>query len=92
MCKTCLSLADTLDLSRYRTLAIPILAYSFEDDTLAPRPSVEALLQEYPSADVTHKHLVPSTINEAPIGHFGFFRGRFRKTLWQETADWLKQQ
>ncbi len=83
---------DTLDLSRYRTLAIPLLAYSFEDDTLAPRPSVEALLQEYPGADVTHKHLVPSTINEAPIGHFGFFRERFRKTLWQETADWLKRQ
>ncbi len=82
---------EALDLSRYRTLAIPMLAYSFEDDTLAPRPSVEALLREYPAAAVTHQHIVPGAINEARIGHFGFFHTCFRETLWQETVAWLKQ-
>ena len=82
---------DALDLSRYRTLAIPILAYSFEDDPYAPSPSVEALLREYPGAAVTHQHIVPRAINEARIGHFGFFRKRFRETLWRETVAWLKQ-
>jgi predicted alpha/beta hydrolase len=23
------------------------------------------------------------------IGHFGFFRERFRDSLWREAADWL---
>lgn len=82
---------DTLDLSRYCTLTMPLLAYSFEDDTYAPRPSVKALLQEYPAAAVTHQHLVPGDLNEAKIGHFGFFRERFRETLWREMVEWLKQ-
>ncbi len=81
-----------MDLNRYAALTIPILAYSFDDDVSARRPSVEALLREYPGANMTHKHLVATAINEAPIGHFGFFRERFRNTLWQETADWLKRQ
>ena len=24
------------------------------------------------------------------LGHFGFFRERFRDSLWRETADWLE--
>jgi predicted alpha/beta hydrolase len=24
-----------------------------------------------------------------PIGHFGFFRERFRESLWWQAADWL---
>ncbi len=83
---------DTLDLSRYRALSIPILAYSFDDDTYASRASVEALLREYSAAEATHKHVVPSDINAAKIGHFGFFRDRFRETLWRETVAWLEQQ
>lgn len=67
------------------------MAYSFEDDPYAPSPSVEALLREYPGAAVRHQHIVPGAITEARIGHFGFFRKRFRETLWQETVAWLKQ-
>ena len=83
---------DTLDLSRYTTLTVPILAYSFDDDASASLPSVEALLRAYSAAEVTHRHVVASTPNQATIGHFGFFRERFRETLWQETLDWLEQQ
>lgn len=82
---------DTLDLSRYPTLTFPTLVYSFKDDVFAPRPAVEALLREYPGAAITHKHLAPADIDAKHIGHFGFFRDRFRDTLWRETADWLRR-
>jgi len=29
---------------------------------------------------------------EVSIGHFGFFRERFRDSLWRETADWLESR
>ena len=67
----------------------PILAWSFEDDHFAPRPAVEWLLRLYGNASVTHRHLVPATTGLGAVGHFGFFRERFRDSLWQEAADWL---
>src|SRR5205823_5288956 len=49
----------------------PILAWSFADDTYAPRPAVEALLREHADAAITHRH-EPAT----GVKHFGFFRER----------------
>jgi len=62
----------------------PILAWSFADDTYAPRAAVETLLREHPEATITHRHEPPSGIK-----HFGFFRERLGKALWQQTIDWL---
>jgi predicted alpha/beta hydrolase len=31
-------------------------------------------------------------LGEKSIGHFGFFRERFRASLWRETVDWLERQ
>jgi predicted alpha/beta hydrolase len=67
----------------------PILAYGFEDDPYAPRLAVETLLSEYRNAPVTHRHVHPREAGAPEIGHFGFFRERFRSTLWQESAEWL---
>jgi predicted alpha/beta hydrolase len=67
----------------------PILAFGFEDDPYAPRPAVESLLSEYRNAPVTHRHVRPHEVGAPEIGHFGFFRERFRSTLWRESAEWL---
>jgi predicted alpha/beta hydrolase len=67
----------------------PILAWSFEDDHFAPRPAVEWLLRLYGNAPVEHRHRVPRAAGLGEVGHFGFFRERFRDSLWQEAADWL---
>lgn len=61
----------------------PILAWSFEDDHFAPRPAVEWLLRLYGNAPVEHRH------RPGEVGHFGFFRERFRDSLWKEAAEWL---
>jgi predicted alpha/beta hydrolase len=31
-------------------------------------------------------------VNADRIGHFGFFRERFRDSLWREARDWLEAQ
>ncbi len=70
----------------------PLFAYSFSDDTYAPRPAVESLLDAYSGADITHRHLSPADVGTREIGHFGFFRERFRDTLWRESTAWLHRQ
>jgi predicted alpha/beta hydrolase len=34
----------------------------------------------------------PHEVGAKAIGHFGFFRERFRDSLWREAADWLERQ
>ena len=76
----------------YERFAKPLLAYSFEDDDYAPRAAVESLLDAYRDARVDHRHVTPRELGAPAIGHFGFFRERFRATLWRETASWLSAQ
>jgi len=76
----------------YERFAKPFLAYSFEDDDYAPRAAVESLLDAYREARVDHRHVTPREVGAPAIGHFGFFRERFRETLWRESASWLSAQ
>jgi predicted alpha/beta hydrolase len=73
----------------YARFAAPIRAYSIADDTYAPPRAVEAFLDFYPSATRRLMPVQPEALGKEPIGHFGFFRERFRDTLWREAADWL---
>lgn len=65
-------------------LRIPILSLSFEDDFFAPRAAAAALLREYASAEVEHRHLPAEG-----LGHFGFFRGGRVLALWDDAAQFL---
>jgi predicted alpha/beta hydrolase len=76
----------------FERFARPILAYSFADDPYAPRPAVESLLGAYRNARIAHRHVAPREVGAPAIGHFGFFRDRFRETLWRESAGWLEAQ
>ena len=54
--------------------------------------AVEALLELYPNArwrDCAASRR--ATLGAKRIGHFGFFRERFRDSLWREAADWLER-
>lgn len=86
------SLEHGLDTARYAKLRLPLLAFSFSDDLYTPRASAEALLSEYPNAQVTRRHVRPADAGARAIGHLGFFREALRDTLWQETADWVLRQ
>jgi predicted alpha/beta hydrolase len=78
-----------IDISRYARLRQPLLAFSFSDDLYTPPASAEALLSEYPNAQVTRRALRPAEVGVRAIGHLGFFREALRDTLWAETAEWI---
>lgn len=79
-----------LDTSRYARLSLPVLSYCFRDDHYATPAATDALLQRYSAARIERRLVDKPT--DGAIGHFGYFRERFRDTLWRETADWLEQR
>lgn len=62
-----------------------IRALTIDDDWMAPKPAVEALLQRYSRA-----HIEPLAIRAEGrgMGHFGFFRDPGRP-YWDDCARWL---
>ncbi len=74
----------------YETLTLPIRGIGFTDDAYAPRRSMAAILALYVNARVDHRHLAPRELGVESVGHFGFFRERFREVLWEPAAAWLE--
>jgi predicted alpha/beta hydrolase len=73
----------------YSRFTAPIRAYAIGDDAYAPPAAVEAFLGFYPNAP--HKQVdVDPAQHGGPIGHFGFFRERFKDSLWKQAADWME--
>lgn len=73
----------------YARLKIPMLAYSFSDDTYAPKAAVDALHSLYVSAQLERRHLAPLELGTRQIGHFGFFKEPFKKTLWERLGEFV---
>jgi predicted alpha/beta hydrolase len=76
----------------YARVRSPFRAYAIADDAFAPLPAVEALGRLYPHAPWETRPVAPRELGVGSIGHFGFFRERFRDSLWREAADWLERQ
>lgn len=74
-------------LARYERMTAPVLAFSFDDDPYAPPAAVDALLALYRRAPVDRRAVARADVG--PIGHFGFFRDRFRRSLWEDAARFL---
>lgn len=74
----------------YARIAAPIRFYALSDDAFAPARAVEALARLYPGSRPEIRRVEPKDVGADRIGHFGFFRERFRDSLWREAADWLE--
>jgi predicted alpha/beta hydrolase len=74
----------------FREIRAPLLVYAFEDDPIATRRAVAALLKFYPSAAQDVRWISPRTVGLGPIGHQGFFTTRFREALWRPVLDWVE--
>jgi predicted alpha/beta hydrolase len=72
----------------YARFTAPIRVVAVADDSYAPPAAVEAFLGFYPNAPRKRIDVDPAQ-HGGPIGHFGFFRERFRESLWTEAVDWL---
>lgn len=67
---------------KYAAVRTPIVSLSFVDDELMSARNIESLHGFYVNAPRTMKRIAPEDIGVRRIGHFGFFRSRFRDSLW----------
>lgn len=75
----------------YAQVLARVRAYAISDDPFAPLRAVQALAALYPAARWETRRVTPRELGVPDIGHFGFFRERFRASLWRESADWLEE-
>ncbi len=68
----------------HRSLDLPMLSISFDDDHFAPRAAAAALVREYAKADIRHEHHPAEG-----LGHFGFFRRGLAMPHWERVAAFL---
>lgn len=76
--------------ARAAQLRAPFRLYAISDDFYAPPAAVQGLIELFPNARIDLRRTTPEALSVDRIGHFGFFRERFRDTLWREAADWLE--
>lgn len=70
---------------QYSGVTAPISTVAFTDDEMMSRRNTESLHGFYSNAPVTYRFISPQDIGEQRIGHLGWFRERFRESIWQGT-------
>jgi len=79
-------------LAGFQSIRAPTLALTFTDDAFATQAATARILGLYQNCEATQIVIEPSDVGGKKIGHFGFFRSRFRDTLWTKVLDWLRSQ
>jgi len=69
-------------LQYFKQIKTPILAVSVEDDDFAPHEAVNWITDMYENGIVNKIHLVPTDYNLKKLGHFGFFRSKYKEVFW----------
>jgi predicted alpha/beta hydrolase len=68
---------------QYAAVRTPLASLSFHDDEFMSARNTESLLGFYANAPKAVKRLRPEDAGVARIGHFGFFRAAFERSLWR---------
>ena len=76
----------------YARFAAPMRIYAVSDDGYAPPRAVEGLLSLYPNAQRKIERVESTRLDAGKIGHFGFFRERFKDSLWTDATRWLESR
>ena len=77
------------DLADFGQLCAPLLVLGFSDDPIATPAAVDALLASYTGTHPEQRWTRPSEVGARSLGHHGFFRERYRDSLWRPTLDWV---
>jgi predicted alpha/beta hydrolase len=75
----------------YAQARFDLLSLTFTDDSMMPQRNVDALHAHLRGVKRESRRLSPAQAG-GPIGHVGFFRRRYRDTLWPVAADWLGER
>jgi predicted alpha/beta hydrolase len=80
---------DLPETALFASLTTPILALGLTDDPWGNPRAVAAFMKHYEKAPVETRWLSPDDAGGQAIGHLGYFRSRFAKTLWPQFIAWL---
>ncbi len=67
---------------RYADVSTPITSISFSDDEMLSERNINALHAFFNQDHVTMVRLSPQEIGEKFIGHLGWFREKFKQSIW----------
>jgi len=67
----------------FAAIQVPITSLSFTDDELMSEENINSLHSFYTSSSKKMLRISPDDIAENRIGHFGFFKQRYKCSLWQ---------
>lgn len=67
----------------FESVRMPIASLHVSDDELVSPANVATLLSMYSNAARTSLEILPGQVAGGRIGHFGFFKARFRESLWE---------
>ena len=73
-------------------ITLPLLVLGFDDDPWANPEAITRLMEPVENAQVERREIRHMDFGNQPIGHMGFFRSRYRETLWPEVGNWLMRQ
>ncbi len=68
---------------KYEAIETSITSISFTDDELMSKKNIESLHGFYSSSNKKMIRITPKSIGVERIGHFGFFKPRFKESLWE---------
>jgi predicted alpha/beta hydrolase len=74
---------------RFAEVTVPILSLGLNDDPWGTPKANAGMMDFYMNAQVEQLWLGPTETGGQPVGHLGFFRRRFRETLWPRLTGWL---
>jgi predicted alpha/beta hydrolase len=76
-------------IARFHAIRARTLALQFSDDPFATEAATDRILGLFANCEATRLRIGPADVGGQKIGHFGFFRSRFRTTLWRRVAESL---
>lgn len=68
---------------QFADVRVPITAVAFTDDEMMSRRNTESIHSFYCNAPLTLRRIDPAEVGESQIGHLGWFRERYHRSLWQ---------
>ncbi|MDN5200301.1 alpha/beta hydrolase [Fulvivirgaceae bacterium BMA10] len=79
-------------IKKFADLKLPMHFVNMEDDRLlAPAKATKALMSYYCNAKTTYEQIKPLDFGEEKIGHFGFFKSKFKNKTWTLPVEYFKQ-
>lgn len=75
----------------YARARFPILSLAIADDWMMPERNIESLHVHFGTRSREARRITRA-IAGGPVGHTGFFRRRYRETLWPIASDWLLER